>query len=77
MTGATVVTDAANAATVTVSCPAGQVAVGGGGNGGAIGGGFRSLAASFPTVSGSTPDGWTARFSGASAGNTVYVSCAS
>jgi hypothetical protein len=72
-TGATMVTHNSNAKTVTVSCPTGKVAIGGGGSSSKY-----TLVQSYPTASsGSTPDGWTAVFSDATGSNTAYVICAS
>jgi hypothetical protein len=71
VTGATVVIATANLASVTVSCPAGKVAVGGGGKPG----GNQGIVASFPAGS-PTPTGWTALFGQANTGNTAYVICA-
>jgi hypothetical protein len=63
---------------ITASCATGKVAVGGGYQPG----GSSSVSESYPSVggnpptSGQTPNGWTASFSTAKAGNTVYVICA-
>jgi hypothetical protein len=70
--GATVVSHNANATTVSVSCPTGTVATGGGGKSNSY-----NVTQSYPTVSaGSTPNGWTVVFSGSTGSNTAYVICA-
>jgi hypothetical protein len=71
-TGATVVSHNANATTVSVSCPTGMVATGGGAKSN-----LYVVTQSYPTASsGTTPNGWTAVFSGSTGSNTAYVICA-
>ena len=68
--GATVVSSTKNAATITVSCDAGQFAVGGGGKAASN----RTLEASYHTVTAGSPTGWTVVFS-QSGNHTAYVVC--
>lgn len=59
--------------TATASCPAGKVAVGGGGSSTNAN---NQLEASFPVLTATTPTGWTVRFDGAGGTQTAYVICA-
>ncbi len=70
-TGSTVRSASTNDTSVTVHCPDGKIATGGGGNS------DKNLNASYPVMTGNTPTGWTARFQSSDSDNTVYVICAS
>jgi hypothetical protein len=67
-----VVTASTNAASVTATCPAGKIAVGGGGR--AVSG-PRVLTGSYPNATTGAPTAWIAVFDGANNGNTAYVIC--
>lgn len=62
-----------NSKNVSVSCPAGQIATGGGASTSQT-----TLMGSMPTpgTTGATPTGWTAAFTVAHGSNAVYVICA-
>lgn len=75
----------ANSATLTVTCPAGSVVLGGGG----LRGSNDNLRGSYPVTgattgttagtiptNGQSPNGWTVIFSAADANNRVFVVCA-
>ena len=68
------VTNSADSNTVSVSCPDGKVALGGGAQAGSDG--WPYLISSYPTSTGGTPDGWTVQFDAPHPGNTAYVICA-
>ncbi len=66
-------TAVATSKNVSVSCPAGKIATGGG-----AATSQTTLMSSMPTPSttGATPTGWTAAFTVAHGSNSVYVICA-